>query len=159
MPALQPIVTTSDEIQDAAVFVDGAGVAFVATALTTGRGIKVYRVQGTTVTPLEDATPPANSGVYSVSLQGSGADLVLVATGHQFVDKPRPNPVWQTRYPGVVTPLRADPYHAPGAFQVQVTPPPPPVVPPPPAGAVDAALAALVQAACTAALKAGGLVK
>src|SRR5690348_18065693 len=130
MPALQPIISTPDEIQDAAVFVDGAGVAFVATARTSGQGIKVYRVAGSTVTPLEDATPPANSGVYSVSLQGSGADLVLVATGHQFVDKPRPNPVWQTRYPGVVTQARGDLYHAPGAFQVTVTPPPPPVVPP-----------------------------
>ena|SRR5690349_2149774 len=158
MPALQPIITLQDEIQDAAVFVDGAGVAFVACALTTGRGIKVYRVTGTSVQALEDATPPANSGAYSVSLQGSGADLVLVATGHYFVDKPRPNPLWQTRYPGVVTPIRADPFHAAGAFQVPVTPPPP-VVPPPSAAPVDSALRDLMQAACAAALKAAGLGK
>jgi hypothetical protein len=159
MPALQPIITTQDEIQDAAVFVDGAGVAFVACALTSGRGIKVYRVAGATVTPLEDAVPPANSGAYSVSLQGSGADLVLLATGHFFVDKPRPNPLWQARYPGVLTQQRGDPFHAAGAFQVTVTPPPPPVTPPPTGDPLSVALGSVVQAACTAALKAGGLVK
>ena len=135
MPALQPIVSTTDEIQDAAVFIDGAGVAFVAHALTSGRGIKVYRVAGTTATPLEDVTPPANSGAYSVSLSASGADLIVVATGHYFTDKPRQNPTWQARYPGVVTPRPADPYHAPGAFTGAAAPPPPVTPPPGPSAA------------------------
>jgi hypothetical protein len=142
MPALQPIVSTTDEIQDAAVFIDGAGVAFVAHALTSGRGIKVYRVAGTTATPLEDAIPPANSGAYSVSLQASGADLIVVATGHYFTDKPRQNPTWQARYPGVVTPLRADPYHAPGAFTGAAAPPP---VSPPAPGPSAAEIAEAVR--------------
>lgn len=126
MPALQPIVTTNEEIQGIATFVDGAGTAFAAFALTNGMRIKVYKVVGLVATPLEDAIPPPNNGAYSVALQGSGTDLVLTATGHTFVDKPRPNVLWQCRYPGVVTRLAADPYHAPGAFSGAATVPPAP---------------------------------
>jgi hypothetical protein len=179
MPTLQPVVTTQDEIQDAACFVDGAGVAFVAYALTSGRGIKVYRVAADGVTALPDATPPPNSGAYSVSLQASGADLIVVATGHVFVGKPRPNPVWQARYGGVVTPRAADPYHAAGAFTGAAVPPPgvPPAPGPSAAEIADAVRArfltdlgadtlrhgfgGLIQSATTAALQAayqgGGL--
>ena len=158
MPALQPVVTTQEEIQGVALFVDGAGIAFVAFALTSGARIKVYRVQGLVATPLEDAIPPANSGAYSPALQGSGADLVLTATGHFFTDKPRATVLWQARYSGVDPPIRLDPYHGAGAF-VEGAPAPPPVVPPPVVDPVSVALSALMQAACTAALKAGGLVK
>jgi hypothetical protein len=158
MPALQQVIVTQEEIQGVALFVDGAGIAFVAFALTSGARIKVFRVQGLTATPLEDAIPPANSGAYMPALQGSGADLVVTATGHYFTDKPRNNVLWQARYSGVVTPLRADPFHAAGAFLVEA-PAPPPVVPPPGVDPVSVALSALMQAACTAALKAGGLVK
>jgi hypothetical protein len=154
MPALQQVIVTQEEIQGVALFVDGAGIAFVAFALTSGARIKVFRVQGLTATPLEDAIPPANSGAYMPALQGSGADLVVTATGHYFTDKPRNNVLWQARYPGVVTPLRADPYHAAGAFIEGA-----PVVVPPATDPVSVALSALMQAACTAALKAGGLVK
>lgn len=157
MPALQPVVTTRDEIQGVATFIDGAGIAFVAFAFTSGARIKVYRVQGLTVLPLEDAIPPANSGAYMPALQGSGADLVLTATGHFFTDKPRDNVLWQARYSGVVTPLRLDPYHGAGAF-IEGAPVPPPVVPPA-TDPVSVALGALMQASCTAALRAGGLIK
>jgi hypothetical protein len=162
MPALQPVVQTQEEIQGVATFIDGAGIAFVAFALTSGARIKVYRVQGLTATPLEDATPPSGSGVYMPALQGSGADLIVTGTGHFFTEKPRNNVLWQARYPGVVTPNRADPYHGAGAFLVEAPAPPPvvpPVVPPPVVDPVSVALAALMQASCTAALKAGGLIK
>jgi hypothetical protein len=162
MPALQPVITTQEEIQGVALFIDGAGVAFVAFALTSGARIKVYKVVGVTATPLEDAIPPANSGVYMPALQGTGADLVVTGTGHYFTEKPRNNVLWQARYAGVVTPSRADPYHGAGAFLVEAPAPPPvvpPVVPPPGADPVSVALSALMQASCTAALKAGGLVK
>lgn len=142
MPTLQLVTTTTEELQDAACFIDGAGIAFIAYALTSGRAIKVYRVQGSTATSLPDATPPPGSGAYSVSLQASGADLIVVATGHVFTEKPRPNPVWQARYPGVVTPIPADPYHAAGAFTGAA---PPPVTPPAP-GPTAAEIADAVRA-------------
>ena len=125
MPALQPVISTTDEIQGIASFVDGAGVAFVAFAFTSGARIKVYRVQGMIATPLEDVTPPANSGAYSVALQGQGADLVVTATGHYFTDKPRQNVLWSARYPGVVTRL-ADPYHGADTSSISVPPAPGP---------------------------------
>jgi hypothetical protein len=158
MPALQPVIVTQEEIQGVAIFIDGAGIAFVAFALTSGARIKVFRVQGLTATPLDDAIPPANSGVYMPALQGSGADLVVTGTGHFFTEKPRNNVLWQARYAGVVTPNRADPYHSAGAF-LEGVPVPPPVVPPVGVDPVSVALSALMQASCTAALKAGGLVK
>lgn len=180
MPVLQPVVTTQEEIQDAAALVDGAGVAFVAFALTSGRAVAVYRVDGAGATRLADATPPAGSGAYSVSLQASGSDLVVVATGHYLEDKPRRNVVTQARYPGVVTPRPADPYHAAGAFTGAAAPPPvtPPPAPGPSAGEIADAVRArfladlgsdtlrhglgpLMQSAATAALqdayKGGGL--
>jgi hypothetical protein len=144
MPALQPLVTLSEEIQDVTCFVDGAGIAFVATARTNGQAIHVYKVQGSMVTPLADATPPPQSGQYSVSLQASGPDLILVATGH-YLDAaaPRRNVICQARYPGVVTPLRADPFHAAGAFTAAV---PPPVTPPPSSGPSATEIADAVRA-------------